>query len=193
MKDPARAARLRDVAHALRPMRLVAAADGTLHLPATVPLPPSRERASAAVDPATDPAILGRIARFDHRDPEYRHWDKVDVAANPSTRQGTIEHIRDTESEPEFTRAIAERVTATPHDLAWAAASYDNSVRAAVLAHPQTSDETRGELSATVDAELAEATRVLSRSGVHPMRSYEQWQVDTLTKLKTAADKRKLP
>jgi len=190
MMDPARATMLRDAAYALGPMRLVAADDGMLHLPATVPLPANRGRSVIASDPGTDPVILDRIARYDSRDPEYDHWDKVNVAKNPSTRQDTIEHIRSTESEPEFARAIAERESATPQDLAWAATSYDNTVRAAVLAHPRTSDETLGALAATVESELAEATRVLARSGVHPMRSYEQWQVDTLTKLKALSDQR---
>lgn len=126
-------------------------------------------------------ASCARLTWFEHRDPGYSHWDKVLVAANPSTRQDTIEHIRATESE--FARTIAERPTATPQDLAWAATSYDNTVRAAVLAHPHTSDQTLGELCATIDTELAEATRVLAQSGVDPMRSYEQWQVDTHTNL----------
>lgn len=190
MKDPARAAALRDAAHALGPLRLVASEEGTLHLPATVPLPPTRERSIAASDPGTDPVILDRIARYDYRDPAYSHWDKVIVAANPSTRQDTIEHIRAPESEPEFARTIAQRPTATPQDLAWAATSYDSTVRAAVLAHPGTSEQTHRDLAATVETELAEATRVLSRSGVHPMRNHEQWQVETLTKLKVLADQR---
>lgn len=190
MKDPDRAQALREAGTALGPMRLAAAPDGTLHLTSTVPLPPSQSRTAAAADPFTDSHVLDRIARVDHRDPAYRHWDKVAVAANPAAARATIDHIVATESEPEFALAIAERTDASTSDLAWASASYDLRVRTAVLEHPNTSAATVQALARRVDAELETATAELARSGVSPMRAHEQWLVDQLTGLKSLSDRR---